>query len=120
MNENEKLISVIDAATQLAMRKQTPFKIIKRLGLSTVKQRNSTHRNQMISYIAKSDLALVVRDASARADPKEGVETQNCEQLHTEVFRTKDIAQVKAMCEQFFSLMPSLDEVKGESNFAFT
>ncbi len=188
MNENEKLISVIDAATQLTMRKQTLFKIIKRLGLSTVKQRNSTHRNQMISYIAKSDLALIVRTASAKPEPKEGEETpssfqadhgvfyliqlepehdpgrfkvgfasnmperlrnhrcsapfaeivdtwrchklwektaidcvtQDCDRLHTEIYRTKDIAKVKAMCDQFFSLMPSPDKAKEDPNFAFT
>lgn len=32
--------------------------------------------------------------------------TQDCDRLHTEVFRSKSIAQVQARCEQFFALMP--------------
>lgn len=32
--------------------------------------------------------------------------TQNCEKLHTEVFRTDDLNSVLKKCEQFFRLMP--------------
>lgn len=35
--------------------------------------------------------------------------TNGCEQLHTEVFRTDSIENVKAKCEQFFGLMPKLN-----------
>ena len=35
--------------------------------------------------------------------------TQNCQQIHTEVFRAADIAQVKELCDRFFELMPLID-----------
>jgi len=31
---------------------------------------------------------------------------QNCERLHTEVFRAESIEEVESRCEQFFALMP--------------
>ncbi len=172
----KELISVIDAAAQLGIPyKQTLFKIIKRLGISTVKQRSSGHRNQLISYITPDDLDLVkqhlsqgkaeVREASPVQQIDQGVfyliqlepehdpgrfkvgfasnlserlrshrcsaplatvlatwpcrplwektaidcVTQSCEQIHTEVFRTDDIAKVKNRCEQFFALMPAIE-----------
>ena len=173
---DKELISVIDAAAQLGIpHKQTLFKIIKRLGISTVKQRSSGHRNQLISYITSDDLDLVkqhlsqgkaeVREASLVQQIDQGVfylimlepehdpgrfkvgfasnlserlrshrcsaplatvlatwpcrplwektaidcVTQSCEQIHTEVFRTDDIAKVQNRCEQFFGLMPTIE-----------
>jgi len=35
--------------------------------------------------------------------------TSNCEQLHTEVFRTDSIENVKTKCDQFFELMPKFN-----------
>ena len=37
--------------------------------------------------------------------------TKGCEKLYTEVFRTKDITQVKEKCDQFFALMPELEDL---------
>ena len=37
--------------------------------------------------------------------------TQGCEKLHTEVFRAEDITKVKANCDQFFGLMPKLEDI---------
>jgi hypothetical protein len=34
--------------------------------------------------------------------------TEGCEQLHTEVFRAKKVADVVARADRFFALMPSL------------
>lgn len=34
--------------------------------------------------------------------------SQGCVRLHTEVFRTESIDEVRARCEQFFKLMPGL------------
>lgn len=62
----QELISVIDAAKKLGMNKQTLFKVIKRLGVPTTKQRNSDHKNQLIAYIKKVDLDLIIRDVSAK------------------------------------------------------
>ena len=38
--------------------------------------------------------------------------TQGCERIHTEVFRIPDISIVKQKCDQFFSVMPSLEDIK--------
>ena len=38
--------------------------------------------------------------------------TQECEKVHTEVFRSKDIESIKSKCIQFFSLMPPLKKIK--------
>jgi hypothetical protein len=47
----EELISVIDLAKKLETRKQTVFKVLNRLGITTMKQRHSGHKNQEIAYI---------------------------------------------------------------------
>ena len=174
----KELISVIDAVSILGMNhKQTLFKIIKRLDISTVKQRNSASRNQLISYITKNDLERIrqyladatPRDTGGEASPEPQIDkgvfyliqlepehdpgrfkvgfasnlsermrthrcsaplaivlaswpcrplwekttidcvTQSCEQIHTEVFRTDDIARVQKRCEEFFALMPEIE-----------
>lgn len=176
MNDNQ--ISVIDAANKLGMRKQTLFKLIKRLGINTAKQRNSSHRGQAIVYITDTDFDLIcnqlnTQDETSDTGPSLSVlidhgvfyliqlepdhdpgrfkvgfasnmserlrhhrcsapfaavlatwpchilwektamdsVTQGCEKLHTEVFRAKDITGIKAKCDQFFSLMPALDDI---------
>lgn len=40
--------------------------------------------------------------------------TSVCDQLHTEVFRTDDLAAVIAKCDDFFAIMPSLGD-EGDS-----
>jgi hypothetical protein len=184
---DKEWISVIDAASQLGLpHKQTLFKIIKRLSISTVKQRNSGSRNQLISYITQCDLELIrqhlseskpqTKGSEASAEPQidQGVfyliqlepkhdpgrfkvgfasnlserlrthrcsapmalvlatwpcrplwektaidcVAQSCEQIHTEVFRTDDIAEVKNRCTQFFALMPKIEN-RREPNQAF-
>ena len=37
--------------------------------------------------------------------------TQGCAKIHTEVFRTQDIAAVQKNCDMFFALMPDLDSI---------
>lgn len=68
---DDEIISVIDAAAQLGTRKQQLFKIIKRLGLSTIKQRNSGHKNQVISYITKDDFDLIGNHMAAGQEESE-------------------------------------------------
>ena len=176
MNENQ--ISVIDAANKLGMRKPTLFKLIKKLGISTSKQRSSSHKGQAIVYISNTDFDLICNQLGNKATatdtgPSPSVQidrgvfyllqlepdhdpgrfkvgfasnmperlrqhrcsapfavvlatwpchilwektamdciTQGCQKLHTEVFRTKDMTDVKAKCDQFFSLMPALDDI---------
>ena len=177
--DNES-ISVSDAAARLGMKKQTLFKVIKRYGLSTIKQKSTSHRGQSISYLSQSDFDFIVNnytvdksnanDTSSNSSPVQADQgvfyliqlepehdpgrfklgftsnmperlrshrcsapfsevletwpchtlwektaidsvTQNCEKLHTEVFRTDDINEIKQKCEQFFSLMPALENI---------
>lgn len=167
-----ELISVIDAAAELGLvHKQTLFKIIKRLRLSTVKQRQYDRGNQLISYLTLNDFEVVKKhlgeampqrdenhceqhidrgvfyliQLEPEHDPgrfkvgfasnlsermrqhrcaaplakvlgawaclplweKTAIDcvTQSSKQLHTEVFRTDDIAEVRKKCDEFFPIM---------------
>jgi hypothetical protein len=46
-------IAVRDVATEHGKRKQTVFKVLKRLGIETTKQRASSGKNQLIAYISQ-------------------------------------------------------------------
>ena len=59
-------ISVIDAAQQLGLRKKHVFKILKRCGIETFKERNSGHRGQAIAYISQDDFAILQNDIATR------------------------------------------------------
>ena len=67
MKIDEELVSVIDAAKKIGMRKQTLSKVIWRLGIAMTKQRNPDHRNQRISYIKRSNLEIILRYGSGRS-----------------------------------------------------
>src|SRR6516225_5467594 len=56
---DEELISVRDVAAQHGKRKQTVFRILKRLGIETTKQRSITGKNQLIAYITQDQFKLV-------------------------------------------------------------
>lgn len=51
----EEMISVIDIAKNYGKRKQSIFKIIKKLKIETHKENNSNARGQAIAYISKKD-----------------------------------------------------------------
>src|SRR5262245_61808484 len=53
------LISVRDVAAQHGKRKQTVFKILKRLGIRTRKERSASGKNQVVAYITQDELKLV-------------------------------------------------------------
>ena len=59
----EQMLSVRDAAVELGMRKQTIFKVMKRLGITGVKRRDASARNQLVSYITQSEVVRI-RDAA--------------------------------------------------------
>ena len=59
--DNES-ISVSDAAAKLGIQKQSLFKVIKRFGLSTIKQKSSSHRGQSIAYITQTDFDFIVNN----------------------------------------------------------
>jgi hypothetical protein len=71
---NEDIISVIDAANKLGMRRQTLFKIIKRLGIVTTKHKSSDHssRGQVIAYISNSDFDIIVNSHVANSEQSNG------------------------------------------------
>lgn len=56
---DDDLISVRDIAAQHGKRKQTVFKILKRLGIETTKQRSATGKNQLVAYITQDEFKLV-------------------------------------------------------------
>lgn len=55
----DDVIAVRDIATQHGKRKQTVFKVLKRLGIETVKQRAANGRNQLVAYISHEEYLRV-------------------------------------------------------------
>ena len=49
------LISVKDVGAELGKRKQSVFKVIKRLGIEVKKRRDSESKNQFVAYVSNSD-----------------------------------------------------------------
>jgi hypothetical protein len=58
----EEMVSVIDAAAELGRRKATLFKVMKRLGISGIKQRDPSKGNQVVILITRTELDLIRRD----------------------------------------------------------
>jgi hypothetical protein len=179
------MITVIEGADRLGVRKQTVFKVLKRLGIETRKERHSAHRGQCMAYITVSDFQRVQEELTARRnglpldsgentskdlspvefglfyliqlepdhDPfrfkvgftaymperlrhlkcsapfatilgtwtckllweKTAIEcvTAGCEQVHTEVFRSKSLEEIRAKCQRFFDQMPVPEDKNG-------
>jgi len=158
---SEELISVGALASQFGKRKQTVFKVLRRLRIEPRKLRSSDRRGQLVSYVTaeesrrvaaelrSTDLASTsggenaappgrfkggftvtvperLRSLRCSAPFTKVVRTwpckmlwertaidcvtEGCKQLHTEVFRTQSIEPVLQRCEQFFNLMPKVNE----------
>lgn len=58
-------IAVVELADELQIRKQTIFKVMRRLGIQAVKRRESDRRGQLISVIRRNE-AEVIRDELRR------------------------------------------------------
>ena len=58
----EEGIAVVELADELQIRKQTVFKVMKRLGIQAVKRREYDRRGQMISVISKVDADAIRYD----------------------------------------------------------
>jgi hypothetical protein len=58
----EELISVLDLSSQLGKRKQSIFKILKRLGIEPRKQRSSNARGQQIAYVTIKESKLIASE----------------------------------------------------------
>jgi hypothetical protein len=71
----DNVISVRDIATQHGKRKQTVFKVLKRLGIETTKERSTTGRNQLVAYVTLEDyrrLSVELDAISTREEPEDG------------------------------------------------
>jgi hypothetical protein len=67
-------ISVIDLATQHGIRKQTIFKVLKRLGIEPTKRRGTNNRGQIIAYITREEGQAVVGALRATVSSSECAE----------------------------------------------
>ena len=133
---NEEMVSVIDAATELGKGKQTLFKIMNRLGITGSKQRDPSKGNQVVTLITRTELDRIRSELRPAKRGSEQVETDvedvgfyrrlwektaidcviaNCEQIHTEVFRTDSIDEVAGRCDKFFGMMSVLSDRRNES-----
>ncbi len=70
---DDNLISVRDVAAACRRRKQTVFKVLKRLGIQTTKQRCVSGKNQLAAYITRDEFQLVQAELLATRDEAEPV-----------------------------------------------
>jgi hypothetical protein len=73
----DEVIAVRDIATQHGKRRQTVFKVLKRLGIETTKLRASNSRNQLVAYITQEEYLRVRVELDAidtRDDSEEDAE----------------------------------------------
>jgi len=81
-------ISVIDLARQCGKRKQSIFKILRRLGIAPKKRSRAEYRGQAISYVTSEEARLVTSQFSSKnsaqgregSDPNSSPETHPAEQ----------------------------------------
>ena len=73
---SEELISVIDIAKQLGKSKQTIFKVLRRLGITPTKIRNSSNRGQLISYVTNDESHYIREDLQSVTRSVDDEETQ--------------------------------------------
>ena len=59
IDHGRELISVVDLASQFGRRKQTVFKVLKRLRIEPRKLRSSDRRGQLISYVTAEESRLI-------------------------------------------------------------
>jgi hypothetical protein len=75
----ESFISVIELTAQHGMKKQNTFKVLKRLGIETVKRPgdSKTNRGQAISYISADDAKRFAEEIRSRAANRNAAQ-ENC------------------------------------------
>ena len=106
----DDLIAVRDVAAEHGKRKQTVFKVLKRLGIDTTKQRASSGKNQLIAYITQDDYRrlraeLLLIDSGADSEEGEADEAQGLASAEEGVF-------------YFIQLEPDLDPGRFKVGFA--
>jgi hypothetical protein len=78
---SEEPISVVDLAGQLGTRKQTVFKILRRLRIEACKLRSSDRHHQLVSYVTAQESRLVAAElgSAGRASKSgDGISPSNC------------------------------------------
>lgn len=73
-NMFEELISVVDLASQLGKRKQTVFKVLRRLHIEPRKLRSSDRRGQLVSYVTAQESHLVAAELRAAGPVSKSVD----------------------------------------------
>ena len=67
---DDELISVIDVAVHHGKQKQTVFKILRRLGIKTVKIRKEANKNQLVAYISQDEFRRVSEEMARLSAPQ--------------------------------------------------
>ncbi|HSP61894.1 MAG TPA: hypothetical protein VLQ90_02830 [Pyrinomonadaceae bacterium] len=69
MANSAERIAVIDLAAELQLRKQTIFKVLKRLGIRAQPRREEERGNQLIATISQDDAAAIRADLRRPSPP---------------------------------------------------
>ena len=74
--QESKMISIIDLADEIGVRKQTIFKVARRLGIETQKLKTEQGRGQQVAHVSDEEAALIrgavsVSDRSDDVDPED-------------------------------------------------
>jgi len=64
---SEDSVSVTDLAVQLGKRKQTLFKVIRRLRIEPIKRRSAGRRGQLVSYVTAQESRLIATELRSLA-----------------------------------------------------
>jgi hypothetical protein len=66
---DDRMISVIDLASQLGRRKQTVFKVLRRLNIEPTRRTSADSRGAWVSYVTDEEARLVRKELDAWPDP---------------------------------------------------
>jgi len=91
----EELISVGALASQFGKRKQTVFKVLRRLRIEPRKLRSSDRRGQLVSYVTAEECLLVAAELRT-VDPASKPGDENVTPLCCPARRTRSILSAPA------------------------
>jgi hypothetical protein len=104
---DEERIAIVDLADELQIRKQRTFKIRVRFKVGfTMELDGRLQKHRCSAPFA----AYVKQWPCLRAWERTAIDcvTAACEQLHTEVFRARDLDEIVGRADRFFALMPTV------------
>ena len=67
---DDNMISVIDLAAQLGRRKQTVFKVLRRLNIQPAKATSANSRGVLTAFVTNEEAQLVRNELAAQFDPE--------------------------------------------------